>query len=306
MNLMHLRYFMKLAEIQNYTLAAQELYITQPGLSSAINQIEEELGIRLFEKKGRNVYLSKFGAEFYKYVDESLKILDTGISIAQEHSGKLNGTIEIGCIDTIISTYLTTVIHSFNEKYPRIQFKIHQAQTEPIMALMNSELCDIGLCSCNSAPPDMTAIPILTQETVAVVHKEHPLASRKSIVMKDLAEYTILTYTLEQQIGQWFSKLIQQKLPEKSHNTIRYEFPSELFAAGILFQEATSEMRPKSVGLLAKVPYIENRPELVQISIKDVPDDFRTIYMLYNNKDIKSPIIMLFVNFVKERYSLLS
>ena len=118
---MHLRYFMKLAEIQNYTLTASELYITQPGLSSAVNSLEEELGIRLFEKKGRNVHLTKYGMEFYRYVDQSLKVLDAGISVAQEHSGKLNGVIEIGCIDTIISDYLATVIHNFRQKYPKIQ-----------------------------------------------------------------------------------------------------------------------------------------------------------------------------------------
>lgn len=194
MNLMHLRYFMKLAEIQNYTLTASELYITQPGLSSAINSLEDELGIRLFEKKGRNVHLTKYGIEFYKYVEQSLRILDAGISVAQEHSGKLHGTIEIGCIDTIISNYLTTVLHKFGQIYPKIQFKIYQVQTEAIFQMLESKSCDIGFGSYYTPMQGIASVPIMTQDVVAVVCREHPLAQKESIVMEDLADYKILTY----------------------------------------------------------------------------------------------------------------
>lgn len=308
MNLMHLRYFMKLAEVQNYTLTASELYITQPGLSSAINSLEEELGIRLFEKKGRNVHLTKYGIEFYKYVDQSLKILDAGISVAQEHSGKLNGIIEIGCIDTIISDYLATVIHNFKQKYPKIQFKIYQSQTEAIVSMLESRTCDIGLCSFNTPLPNMSAVPILTQEVVAVVYKNHPLAQKDSIVVADLADYPILTYTLAQQIGQKFRQLICEKLPGRDPLNIRYEFPSEIYAAGILFQEAdengTSSLTGRSVGLLAKVPYLTKYQDLVLLPIRDIPKDFRTIYMVYNQQEFKTHATMLLVNFIKDHYSL--
>ena len=305
---MHLRYFMKLAEIQNYTLTASELYITQPGLSSAVNSLEEELGIRLFEKKGRNVHLTKYGMEFYRYVDQSLKVLDAGISVAQEHSGKLNGVIEIGCIDTIISDYLATVIHNFRQKYPKIQFKVYQSQTEAILSMMESRSCDIGLCSFDTPVPNISAVPILTQEVVAVVYKHHPLAARGSIVMADLADYPILTYTLAQQIGQRFRKLICEKLTGRDPVNIRYEFPSELYTAGILFQEAdengSSGPSGRSVGLLAKVPYLTKYQDLVLLPIRDVPRDYRTIYMIYDNQEFKTHATMLFVNFIRDHYSL--
>ncbi len=308
MNLMHLRYFMKLAEIQNYTLTASELYITQPGLSSAINSIEEELGVRLFEKKGRNVHLTKYGREFYKYVDQSLKILDTGISIAQEHSGKLNGMIEIGCIDTIISDYMAGVIHSFNQKYPKIQFRVYQSQTEGIFSMLESKACDVGFCSYYTPVPNTEAVPILTQEVVAVVYKNHPLAQKGSITMKELADYPILTYPLAQQIGQSFRQLICDNIPGRDPLHIRYEFPSELYAVGILLQEAeenqTGNLPAKSVGLLANVPYLTKYPGLVILPITDVPSDYRTIYMVYKQQEIESHAVTLFTNFIKEHYCL--
>ena len=70
MNLSQLRYFRKLAQVQHFTRAAEELFITQPALSNSIKQLEGELGIPLFEQHGRNVRLTKFGKEFNEYVSE--------------------------------------------------------------------------------------------------------------------------------------------------------------------------------------------------------------------------------------------
>ena len=71
MNLPQLYYFRKLAEVQHYTEAAKALYITQPSLSDSIASLEKELGVSLFQKKGRNIQLTKYGEEFYQYVSES-------------------------------------------------------------------------------------------------------------------------------------------------------------------------------------------------------------------------------------------
>ena len=75
MNLQQLYYFRKLAEVQHYTEAAKALYITQPSLSDSIASLESELSVALFQKKGRNVQLTKYGEEFSQYVNQSLEIL---------------------------------------------------------------------------------------------------------------------------------------------------------------------------------------------------------------------------------------
>lgn len=63
---------------------------------------------------------------------------------------------------------------------------------------------------------------------------------------------------------------------------------------------------PQSVGLLAKVPYLDTVPELVLLPIRDVPKDFRTIYMIYNQEGFKSHAVMLLINYIRENYSLLT
>ena len=93
MNLYHLRYFVTLAHLEHYTKAAENLSITQPSLSHAISLLENELGVALFEKEGRNIVLTKYGKIFLKDVEKSLEILDSSVK-----SLKITGTGE-GQID---------------------------------------------------------------------------------------------------------------------------------------------------------------------------------------------------------------
>ena len=97
MNLSYIRYFVELAHVQHYTNAARNLNITQPSLSHAISQLEEELGVMLFEKNGRNTELTAFGREFLACAERSLGTLDAGVeSIQKEAAG--DGVIRLGLI----------------------------------------------------------------------------------------------------------------------------------------------------------------------------------------------------------------
>ena len=105
MNLNQLQYFKVLAQEEHYTRAAQILSITQPSLSHAIAQLEEELGTRLFEKKGRNIVLTRYGKLFLPYVEESLKVLEEGVQRTRELNGSKEGIIHLAYIYTMGSNF---------------------------------------------------------------------------------------------------------------------------------------------------------------------------------------------------------
>ena len=106
MNLNQLQYFKILAQEEHYTRAAQMLSITQPSLSHAIAQLEEELGTRLFEKKGRNIVLTRYGKLFLPYVEESLKVLEEGVQRTRELNGSKEGIIHLAYIYTMGSKFI--------------------------------------------------------------------------------------------------------------------------------------------------------------------------------------------------------
>lgn len=310
MNLMHLRYFCKLAETENYTLASSELYISQPGLSGAIASLEQELGLKLFEKKGRNIRLTKYGKEFYEYVKRSMEVLDNGVAVMHEYGGKLSGHIDIGAITTIQSSFLPKVILEFRNLYENIHFQIYQGQSEGILNGLSKGTYDIGFCTYNENIEELRGIPILTQEVVALVPKAHPLAKKDSIKLEELAGCRILTYSLSQQIGQRFKELLEKQSKAFGTTKVIYEYPNELYLAGVLMEhqeEAEAygdEEAGGVVGLIANAPYMNTFTGLKILPVDDVPRDFRTVYMIYNEKSFHTHSVNVFIKFIQSEYAL--
>jgi len=95
----------------------------------SISSLEQELGIPLFQKEGRNVKLTKYGQEFYEYVNDALNQLDKGIAVAKSKSGIMGGMIDIGCIPTILGDYMPNAIQNYRAKNPKAVFNIYQGHT---------------------------------------------------------------------------------------------------------------------------------------------------------------------------------
>lgn len=95
MNLNQLYYFQTLAKLEHYTKASEQLYIAQPSLTHAMKELEQELGVTLFIKKGRNIQLSPEGKIFLEYVNQSLETLNIGINELKNHYKDNRSMIEI-------------------------------------------------------------------------------------------------------------------------------------------------------------------------------------------------------------------
>ena len=126
MNLYHLRYFSTLAHIEHYTKAADILAITQPSLSYAISTLEEELGVKLFEKNGRNVTLTKYGKVFLNDVEEVLNRLDSSVN-SLKLAGKGEGCIDVVFLRTLGIDFLPKIMRGFLEENPtkKIDFNLY-------------------------------------------------------------------------------------------------------------------------------------------------------------------------------------
>ena len=100
------------------------LSITQPSLSHAIAQLEEELGTRLFEKKGRNIVLTRYGKLFLPYVEESLKVLEEGVQRTRELNGSKEGIIHLAYIYTMGSNFTPKMVRNFSGCLPGLPYRL--------------------------------------------------------------------------------------------------------------------------------------------------------------------------------------
>ena len=197
MNLYHLRYFVTLAHLEHYTKAAEILAITQPSLSHAISSLEKELGVKLFEKDGRNVVLTKCGQAFLTDVEQSLEMLDSSVN-KLKMTGMGEGHVDIGMLRTLSST-VPKFVKDFLDSNPNknIHFHFHTSSglTSDIIKGLKERRYDIAFCSMMENEPFVEFIPVSRQELVLIVPKGHPLENREFIDLHETLPYPQITFS---------------------------------------------------------------------------------------------------------------
>lgn len=195
MNLDHLRYFVRLAEVRHYTRAAEQLGISQPSLSHAINQIEAELGVPLFEKSGRNTTLTRFGEEFLECAEHSLSILDAGIETLQRY-GRGEGVVRLGFLRTLGINYIPQLTSDFLKADPdcNVQFSFHSGLSSELLEDLIQRKYDFVFCSEPDPALGLNAVAVDSQELVVIVPKDHPLAERESINLAETLPYPAVCF----------------------------------------------------------------------------------------------------------------
>lgn len=286
MNLQQLYYFRKLAEVQHYTEAAKALYITQPSLSDSIASLESELSVALFQKKGRGIELTKYGQEFYQYVNQALGVLEHGIAIMKEKSDSVTGTIDVGCIPTLLGDFLPDALDLYHEKHPQVNFNIFQDKSIPVAEGVSAGDYDIGFCSMVENKEDLVFVPITYQELIIIVRNGHPLARYDSMELTALRDYTLSTYRDTIPIGKTIRKILKDKGLEAA-----YSYDDEISIAGRI-------NRSSKAAIVADTPFLKQFDNLKKIHLTDVPLGTRMLYMVYSKKNFITAAVEAFANFM--------
>jgi len=286
MNLNQLHYFMKLAELEHFTQAAKELFITQPSLSGSISSLEEELGLELFHRQGRTIKLTKYGHKFYEYVSAALAELEKGIEYAKEESGALGGVIDIGCIPTIIGDYLPTAINDYLERVnSKTKFHVYNGMSLDIIAGLKTGKYDIGFCSFVENEPDIEFIPIMYQELILLVNKKCYLAEKDFLYLDELKSCHLITYRQNLPIGKTIMNIL------KEHNLhAEYEYDDEITIGGLVSTTPVA-------AITARTPFLEQFKNLKQVSL-DIPMDTRKIYLCYCKSAYHTRPVEIFTNYI--------
>ena len=234
MNLYHLRYFVTLAHMEHYTKAADVLGITQPSLSHAISCIEDELGVKLFEKSGRNVSLTKYGKAFLDDVETTINRLDSTVNCLKL-VGKGEGQIDVAFLRTLGVDFMPKIIRSFlsANKDKKIHFNMFcdKALTADILAGLKEKKYDIGFCSKFDDEPLIEFIPVAKQDLVVIVPPDHPLAEKAQIHLEETLPYKQIIFKkrsgLRQIIDQLFKSINQ-------YPDVAFEIDEDQVAAGFV------------------------------------------------------------------------
>lgn len=289
MNLSQLYYFRTLARLQHYTKAAGELFIAQSTLSNAMANLERELGVPLFARKGRTVELTKYGREFEASVIESLNALDKGVERAREQAELLTGTIDIGTVYTVQDSYLPALMRAYRASYgDGLTVNLFQGLTLPLLEDLERDRYELAFAAYVENRPGMTFVPVLSQSLVALLHRGHPLASREELSLNELAscECPIITYRTETPIGAEVARLME----EAGLKAIAYA-DDEISLGALVDSESGS------VGLALDTLGLAPFGNLVAVPLSDVPRDFHPICLVYKKRAFKTRAVETFIEF---------
>ncbi|GAB6988636.1 LysR family transcriptional regulator [Paenibacillus pini] len=189
MELRQLQYFLKVAQKEHVTQAAEELHVAQSAVSRQIHQLEEELGVNLFMQKGRNLQLTPVGQLFCKRVDGLLKDLDKAVAEVHEFLDPEQGEIRIGFPHSLGIHLIPSIVAEFKKKYPNVKFRFKQGMFPSLIKDVISAEVDLAFISPFPEKHDQVEGEVmLTEELYAILPPNHPLANEESIALNQLKE----------------------------------------------------------------------------------------------------------------------
>ncbi|AYR25309.1 MULTISPECIES: CysB family HTH-type transcriptional regulator [Herbaspirillum] len=197
MNLHQFR-FVREAVRQNFNLteAAKALYTSQPGVSKAIIELEEELGVDIFTRHGKRIRgLTEPGRAVLRSVELIMQEVDGLKRIGKEFAAHDSGSFTIATTHTQARYALPKVVQAFTQKYPKVHLSLLQGNPKQITEMVRNDQADIAIATEALASGEgLVSLPCYQWEHVVVVPPDHPLLQSKSLTLEEIAANPLITY----------------------------------------------------------------------------------------------------------------
>ena len=212
MEIQQLEYFKIVATMQHMTRAAEKLSISQPALSKSISNIEQELGVPLFDRQGRSIYLNRYGQLFLQSVEI---ILDEFQKVREEFEDIVKpgyGEVAFGFVHTLGIEVVPELMASIPLKYPHMQFSLTQATSLNLLKRLEEGAIDLCLSQkIESKMIDIETIDLWTEELFVIVPKTHRFAERESIGLEEIKDEPFISIkkgnSLRQLVDEFFAQV---------------------------------------------------------------------------------------------------
>jgi LysR family cys regulon transcriptional activator len=197
MNLHQFRFVQEAARRNlNLTEVAKALHTSQPGVSKAIIELEEELGIEIFSRHGKRLKrVTEPGQHVLRSIEVILREVGNLKRIGEQFSNQNSGTLSIATTHTQARYVLPVPVSKLRESYPDVSISLHQGAPAQVAQMVLDEVAEIGIATESLADyPDLVTLPCYEWEHVLVIPKKHPLASKTRLTLEDIAAEPLITY----------------------------------------------------------------------------------------------------------------
>lgn len=190
-SLADLRAFVTVGELQSFAAAAKALHLSQPALSRRISHLEEQLGVRLFDRTTRSVELTLLGTRFLEQVGGLVGDLDRTVLHLRDAAALEAGDVTVGCVFSAVHHFLPPVIRAFREKHPNVLVRLIEEGADEVLDSVKQGEADFALNYIGMQDPDVDFTPLRKEPYVLACAAGHPLARRRSVRWEELAAHPL-------------------------------------------------------------------------------------------------------------------
>lgn len=258
MKIIQMRYFQAVCQNNNISKAATACEVSQPAISCAIKELEEEFGVRLFVRNNNRLSLTEDGRFFLGQVNYLLSKIDE-TELQMKDRGERMKSIRIG-VPPIIGTFIfPRLVNGFLKSDPEVQFSITETGSLKVMHLLENGTVDLGIVTYDSEMDKKFAyVELVDTEFVFAVHKNHHFAKRETLRFEDLDQESIILYA----IGSYQARLITQKIEQTGIQPHVFLHSSQL--ASIL-----ECLKIANTGAFLHKEIVAMNPEIIGIPFED-------------------------------------
>ncbi len=209
MDLRQIRYFITVAEEQNITRAAEKLHLSQPPLSRALMDLEEELGCMLMIRGNRHITLTPEGLALKRRGEQLLALTDMTKAEISDMKKGISGTLYLGHVDSNGPTLAAQWIESFKKEYPNVTYHLWCGTVDDLTDRLKAGLIDLAITMTPLNPDMLDGIPVFSENWVAIIPSSHPLGKsrKKSVSLTELIDNDLIISarrSREEEIRGWF------------------------------------------------------------------------------------------------------
>ena len=285
----HIKYFLAVAEDLHFRKAAERLFISQPGLSRQIKQMEDDLGISLFERHNRKVALTKPGKYLQIELAKNLKNLEHIFNHAKLLNDGVGGDLKFGYVGSAMQEIIPNLLVQFRKEHPDVVFSLKEMDNERQIESLLSHDVDMGFVRLERVPRGLEILPLLKETFCLVLPKNHQITAKEFIGLSQFKDEPFILF--DPKYSASYHEKVMQIFDESgfspivSHNTIHassiYKLVENSFGISIV---------PKSL--------LSNHQGVRFIELDMISQ--RTVLSAVWNKDNKNPILHKTIELIKK------
>lgn len=265
MDIIHLTYFLEVANHKSFTKASQALHISQPSISKGVQTLEKEWGQKLFYRHGRSIELTESGRALLPQIEAIIHQFKQLESQIYEIKGLPYGKLNIGIPPMVGSSFLSPLINKFYKQYPHIHLHLQEAGSNQVLHSLANGALQVGFIALPTVnmTPDYQTYIFNNEPLSLVLYHDHPLAKRKEVTLTEIKDESFIFFTEEFSLYQSILSYFQRMgtTPHIVCKSSNWDFIAEMVKArlgiALLPRRICQRLNPKEYQVLPLIePYI--------------------------------------------------